>query len=85
MREFFGLKDLTRLQPIIFGAMIVGEMVGMAMPGLLYDAYGTYSASLAISFVATIVTVVCFLIMCCTHPLGPAPRAHKKRSSSELV
>ena len=74
VREFFGLVDLARLQPVVFGAMIVGEMGGMALPGMLYDAYGTYCASLLVSFAASAVTVATFLVMHCQHPLV-APRA----------
>ena len=37
--------------------MIVGEMGGMALPGILYDQYGTYCASLLVSFGASLLTV----------------------------
>ena len=73
VREFFGLVDLSRLQPVVFGAMIVGEMLGMALPGVLYDAFGTYCASLLVSFASTLVTVACFALMHCEHPLGAPP------------
>ena len=75
VREFFGLKDLARLQPIVFGGMIVGEMCGMAMPGILYDVYGTYAASMLVSLVASAMTVSCFLVMMWKHPLeAPEPK-----------
>ena len=75
VREFFGLKDLARLQPIVFGGMIVGEMCGMAMPGILYDVYGTYAASMLVSLVASAMTVSCFLVMMWRHPLeAPEPK-----------
>lgn len=75
VREFFGLVDLCRLQPIIFGAMIVGEMVGMAVPGILYDQYGTYCASLVVSFGSSLLTMATFLVMYCQHPLEAPPRS----------
>ena len=87
VREFFGLVDLSRLQPIVFGAMIVGEMGGMALPGIMYDAYGTYSASLLVSLGSTVVTFACFLVMLCEHPLEAAskPSDPPRGATSELL
>lgn len=73
VREFFGLRDLTRLQPIVFGAVIVGNMGGMFLPGLMHDVYGTYCASLLMSFGATLVTMCCFVTMFFQHPFGTTP------------
>ena len=69
----FGLRDLTRLQPIVFGAVIVGNMGGMFLPGLMHDVYGTYCASLLMSFGATLVTMCCFVTMFFQHPFGTTP------------
>ena len=85
VKEFFGLLDLTRLQPVVFGAMIVGEMMGMALPGVLYDVYGSYAPSLIISLGASAVTVLCFLVMRCKHPLEVAREASPMATRTPAV
>ena len=84
-------------QPVVFGAMIVGEMGGMALPGILYDVYGSYTAALLISFFSTTLTVGCFVLMAYEHPLEPRknididtstarrPPSAADRANTELV
>jgi len=73
VKEFFGLVDLPKLQPIIYACVIGGNMGGMFLPGFLYDATGTYAASLLMSFFATAVTFACFVFMYFNHPIGQPP------------
>ena len=39
VKEFFGLVDLPRLQPIVYACVIVGNMGGMFLPGYYFDLY----------------------------------------------
>ena len=68
-REFFGLVDLTKLQPLIFGRIEVGEIFGMWLPGVMRDTYHTYCASLLISLFSMAVCFSCFVLMWWAHPL----------------
>ena len=70
VKEFFGLVDLPKLQPIIYACVIGGNMGGMFLPGFLFEMYGTYTASLLMSFCASGVTMLCFGFMYFAHPLG---------------
>mmetsp|Transcript_13384 Transcript_13384/g.26940 ORF Transcript_13384/g.26940 Transcript_13384/m.26940 type:complete len:172 (-) Transcript_13384:193-708(-) len=85
VREFFGLRDLSKLQPIVFGAMIVGEMCGMALPGVLADVYKSYVPSMLISLASTIVTMACFAVLYCEHPLGPRRSTSSSKNDSLLL
>ena len=87
VKEFFGLVDLTKLQPIQYACVIAGNMGGMFLPGYLKESTGTYCASLLMSLVATTVTFVCFVIMYIAHPIGEPPKATSpgKESKKDLV
>jgi len=75
VKEFFGLVDLPKLQPIVYACVIVGNMGGMFLPGYLHDVTGSYCASLLMSLVASSITFACFVFMFFAHPLGkPAPK-----------
>ena len=71
VREFFGLVDLPRLQPLQYACVIFGNMGGMFLPGYLKEAYGTYTAPLLMSLVATSITFSCFALMYLVHPIRP--------------
>ena len=88
VKEFFGLVDLTKLQPIQYACVIAGNMGGMFLPGALQQATGTYCASLLMSFAATIVTFLCFVTMFFAHPIPfrqPPKVEAKKTGGAELV
>lgn len=70
VKEFFGLVELTKLQPTQYACVIFGNMGGMFLPGYLKDVAGTYCASLLMSLCATTLTFACFVVMYFVHPIG---------------
>ena len=45
----------------------------MFLPGLLKELTGTYCASLLMSFGATSLSFLCFIVMYYVHPIGEPP------------
>lgn len=63
---------LTRIDR--YFACMLGSMGGMYFPGVLKGVYGTYCASLLLSFAASAVAFVCFVCLALMHPMGGAHR-----------
>ena len=70
VKEFFGLTHLSKIQPIQYGCNIFGSIFGMFLPGMLYRAYGAYTASLLLTLATTTITFGCFVVMNFSHPIG---------------
>lgn len=77
VKEFFGLADLPKIQPIIYGCVILGCMGGMAIPGVLVETFGTYRPFLLLSLSTTTLNFSMFLALYLLHPIGQAPPVKK--------
>ena len=73
----FGLRDLAKIQPIVYGSVIVGCMGGMFAPGYLKDAYGSYRPFLLLCAAYLFVQLCCFVFIFFAHPIGPAGKPKK--------
>ena len=77
VKEYFGLKELAKIQPIVYGCVIVGCMGGMFFPGFIFDLTGSYKPFLALTLVTTTLNFACFLFLYVVHPIGePKPGAY---------
>jgi len=72
VKEYFGLRDLAKIQPIVYGCVIVGCMGGMFIPGFLHDLTGSYKPFLALSMCTTTINFACFVFLFFAHPIGEA-------------
>lgn len=77
VKEMFGLRELAKIQPLIYGAVIVGCMVGISAAGVLRDVMGNYRGFLALSSVVVSLFFVLFVFIFLTDPIRPLVSAKK--------
>ena len=73
VKEYFGLLELAKIQPIAYGCVIVGCMGGMFLPGFIHDLTGSYLPFLMFSFATTSLNFACWVFLYFAHPIGEAP------------
>jgi len=73
VKEYFGIVELAKIQPIVYGCVIVGCMGGMFVPGLILTLFGSYIPFLLCSLGTTSLTFSMFLFLYYSHPIRPAP------------
>ena len=70
VKEFFGLAELAKIQPLIYGCVIVGCIGGMAIPGAIVEVFGSYRPFLLFSLCTTSLNFSMFVALFFLHPIG---------------
>ena len=70
VKEYFGLAELAKIQPIVYGCVIVGCIGGMAIPGAIVELTGSYRPFLLFSLLTTTLNFSMFVALFFLHPIG---------------
>mmetsp|Transcript_40267 Transcript_40267/g.93974 ORF Transcript_40267/g.93974 Transcript_40267/m.93974 type:complete len:462 (-) Transcript_40267:181-1566(-) len=69
VKEFFGLAELAKIQPVVYGCVISGQALGMFLPGLLKEIYGTYRPFFVFSLAMEVAMSALFVFLYLDHPI----------------